>query len=156
VPDPAGSPCLLCERIARIDAGQYPYAVATLATGYVNLMENQFYEGTTEFVSRVCVAELHELDPDFRARYLEQMALVAQAVWRAFEPRKLNYEALGNAVPHLHWRIVPRLADDPNPGGPIWENEEFVAQVRAGGNELPRRRRDALRARLRSALDELV
>jgi diadenosine tetraphosphate (Ap4A) HIT family hydrolase len=155
VPDPSSS-CVLCERIARIDTGQYPYAVATLATGYVNLMENQFYEGTTEFVSRVCVAELHELDPDFRARYLEQMALVAQAVWRAFEPRKLNYEALGNAVPHLHWRIVPRLVSDPNPGGPIWENEEFVAQVRAGATRISPRRRDALRARLRSALADSI
>ena len=38
--------CLLCARLEQIDAGRYPYAVAQLSTGYVNLMECQYYEGT--------------------------------------------------------------------------------------------------------------
>jgi len=144
--------CLLCARLEQIDAGRYPYAVAQLSTGYVNLMECQYYEGTVEFVSRVCVAELHELDPEFRARQLEEMATVAAAVWRAYGPRKLNYEALGNAVPHLHWRIIPRLPDDPNPAGPIWENPEFVAAMKAGTAEPTAARRADLKRRLAAAL----
>lgn len=144
--------CLLCQRLEQIDAGTYPYAVAQLSTGYVNLMESQFYEGTTEFVSRVCAAELHELEPEFRTRYLEEMAVVADAVWRAFEPHKLNYEALGNAVPHLHWRIIPRLGGDPNPGGPIWENGEFVASLQAGTATPGPQRLEQLKDRLAAAL----
>jgi diadenosine tetraphosphate (Ap4A) HIT family hydrolase len=34
-------------------------------------------------------------------------------------PVKLNYDVLGNAVPHLHTHIVPRHADDPRPGWPF-------------------------------------
>ncbi len=54
------------------------------------------------------------------------MAFVAEAVFRAFEPRKLNYELLGNSVTHLHWHLVPRYADDPNPQWPIWSNQAFL------------------------------
>jgi diadenosine tetraphosphate (Ap4A) HIT family hydrolase len=49
------------------------------------------------------------------------MVGVARAVARAFAPRKLNYELLGNTVPHLHWHVLPRYADDPNPLRPVWE-----------------------------------
>jgi diadenosine tetraphosphate (Ap4A) HIT family hydrolase len=147
--DPTG--CLLCNRNALVDTGAYPYSIAVLSTGYVNLMECQFYEGTVEFVCRVCASELHELDPTFRSRYLGEMALVADAVWRAFGPRKLNYEALGNAVPHLHWRVIPRGVDDPNPRGPIWENPVFLEHLHAGTSAPTAGRREELKRRRRLA-----
>lgn len=28
------------------------------------------------------------------------------------QPRKINLAALGNMVPHLHWHVIPRFADD--------------------------------------------
>ena len=36
-----------------------------------------------------------------------------------FAPVKLNYDVLGNSVPHLHTHLVPRYADDPRPGWPF-------------------------------------
>ena len=36
-----------------------------------------------------------------------------------FEPVKVNYETLGNALPHLHTHVMPRYADDPKPGWPF-------------------------------------
>jgi diadenosine tetraphosphate (Ap4A) HIT family hydrolase len=72
------------------------------------------------------VPELHELKPDVRSRFLGEMALVAEAVFRAFSPRKLNYELLGNSVSHLHWHIFPRYEDDPNPQWPVWNNTAFL------------------------------
>ena len=44
---------------------------------------------------------------------------VARAIETAFAPIKLNYDVLGNSVPHLHTHIVPRYADDPRPGWPF-------------------------------------
>ena len=32
---------------------------------------------------------------------------------------KLNYDVLGNSLPHLHTHVIPRYADDPRPGWPF-------------------------------------
>ena len=107
-----------------------PYFVAELETGYVVLADNQYVPGYSLFISNTCVPELHELPRDRRSRFLEEMALAAEAVFRAFEPRKLNYELLGNSVAHLHWHLIPRYADDPKPAWPIWSNDEFLSAPR--------------------------
>jgi diadenosine tetraphosphate (Ap4A) HIT family hydrolase len=31
----------------------------------------------------------------------------------------MNYETLGNTVPHLHTHLIPRFVADLNPGGPF-------------------------------------
>lgn len=45
--------------------------------------------------------------------------MAAKAVERLFAPAKLNFETLGNALPHLHTHIVPRFVGDPTPGRPL-------------------------------------
>lgn len=122
--------CEICERIARFTL-ENPYLIAELSTGYAVLADNQYYRGYTIFVAKQCVPELHHLARDVRSRFLEEMAQVAEAVFRAFAPRKLNYELLGNSVPHLHWHLFPRYDDDPNPQWPVWNNEDFLRAPRA-------------------------
>jgi diadenosine tetraphosphate (Ap4A) HIT family hydrolase len=145
--------CDLCERIARTERGENRFTVARTSTGYVNLADVQYYEGYTIFVAKRCANELHEMPRDERNEFLEEMAAVAQAVFEAFKPRKLNYELLGNGAPHLHWHLFPRHADDPRPGGPVWEDEEFLRLVHAGAQEEPNRV-DALKARLLGTLEK--
>lgn len=125
--EPTG--CLICERIAMIAAGTSPWFVAELETGYVVLGDHQFFRGYTLLLSKVHVPELHDdacadakryLPRPERLRFLHEMSEVAEAVFRWARPRKLNYELLGNAEPHLHWHLFPRHADDPRPGGPPW------------------------------------
>ena len=36
-----------------------------------------------------------------------------------WQPVKLNYDILGNSLPHLHTHVMPRYADDPKPGWPF-------------------------------------
>ena len=122
--------CEICRGVPKMNA-ENPYFVAERETGYVVLGWNQTIPGYTLFLSKTCVPELHDLAPAVRLRFLEEMALVAEAVFRAFAPRKLNYELLGNSVSHLHWHIFPRYGDDPNPAWPVWNNEEFVNAPRA-------------------------
>ena len=117
--------CEICERMARFTLDS-PYVIAELESGWAVLGDNQTIPGYTIFLSKTCVSELHDLDPDRRSRFLEDMALVAEAVFRAFSPRKLNYELLGNSVSHLHWHLFPRYADDPNPRFPVWNNDAFM------------------------------
>ena len=48
---------------------------------------------------------------------MEEVSAVAAALNRAFNPTKINYELLGNMVPHMHWHIVPRFTTTPSGPG---------------------------------------
>lgn len=117
--------CLICKRIHQIKDGNNKYFVKELETGYVVLADYQFYKGYTIFLSKTHVFELHELGR-LRTQYLEEMALVSEAVYNLFSPNKLNYELLGNTDRHLHWHIIPRYLDDPNPSSPVWTSDKHI------------------------------
>jgi len=129
---PGGEYCDLCTRIERAERGENPFAVARTATGYVNLADVQYHEGYSVFVSKRCVSELHELPGAERDQFLHEMALVAEAVFEAFQPRKLNYELLGNGAPHLHWHLFPRHTTDARPSGPVWKDAGFLEALEGG------------------------
>lgn len=65
------------------------------------------------------VAEPTELTSDEAARFWQEVLIVGRAIEDVMQPIKLNYNLLGNSVPHLHAHIVPRYADDPRPGWPF-------------------------------------
>lgn len=64
-------------------------------------------------------AEPTELAEEAAAAFWRETLVVGRAIERAFGPVKLNYDLLGNSVPHLHFHVVPRYADDPRPGWPF-------------------------------------
>ena len=144
--------CPACKRNQAADRGEDPWAVARLTTGYVKVHEIRYFRGYTFFVAKDCVAELHELEVDARDAHLAEMAEVAHAVVEAFQPQKLNYEALGNSVRHLHWHLIPRRSDDPRPWGPVWEDLEFLRAVWTGAPRYDESERDELREALFRAL----
>jgi diadenosine tetraphosphate (Ap4A) HIT family hydrolase len=114
------SQCLVCERIKNIQDKINPYFVTEFETGYVVLGDFQYFKGYTLFLCKQHKTELHQLESNFKMKFLQEMSMVAEAVFLAFKPKKLNYELLGNTVSHLHWHIFPRYDDDPVPGMPIW------------------------------------
>lgn len=65
------------------------------------------------------VAEPTELEPDEAAAYWLEALRVGRALEQHLEPVKLNYNVLGNSLPHLHTHVLPRYADDPRPGWPF-------------------------------------
>ena len=140
--------CEVCEIQARTERGEDDWAVARLQSGYVQLYRIQYYRGYTFFSAKRCVRELHLLPDSERALFLHEMAEVAGAVFRAFAPVKLNYEMLGNGVPHLHWHLVPRHLDDPRLFAPIWENLDFLRLAWTNHEEADGALRGELRARL--------
>jgi diadenosine tetraphosphate (Ap4A) HIT family hydrolase len=75
------------------------------------------------------VTELYDLTAAERSALMEEVSRVAQALARVFRPVKMNYELLGNLVPHIHWHLVPRLATDPGLRGPIWTVEHPPAPL---------------------------
>ena len=65
------------------------------------------------------VVEPTELSDAEAATYGREVLRVGRALEAVLQPVKLNYDLLGNSVPHLHTHIVPRYADDPRPGWPF-------------------------------------
>jgi diadenosine tetraphosphate (Ap4A) HIT family hydrolase len=45
---------------------------------------------------------------------------VEQALRELLKPDKINLASLGNQVPHLHWHVLPRFADDAHFPDPVW------------------------------------
>jgi diadenosine tetraphosphate (Ap4A) HIT family hydrolase len=64
------------------------------------------------------VVEPTELTDEEAAAYWRELLTVGRAIEQTMQPVKMNYNLLGNSVPHLHTHIVPRYEDDPKPGWP--------------------------------------
>lgn len=145
-------PCLVCDRIAQIKRNENRHFVAELDTGYVVLGDFQFFRGYTLFLSKTHATELHELPTAIRERHLIEMSQVAEAVFLCFQPKKLNYECLGNAEPHLHWHLFPRYGDDPSPDTCSWKVDttiRYAEQYRPsdqGLNQMKHQLMDILRS----------
>ena len=112
--------CPLCAKLARLAdlpaeemVWQFPHSVALLGPW-------QRFTGCCILVSRTHASELSRLDEPDRRSYLDEMCLLARAIETAFAPRKMNYELLGNQVPHLHWHLFPRPQDDDDVLRPVW------------------------------------
>jgi diadenosine tetraphosphate (Ap4A) HIT family hydrolase len=132
----SASDCPMCRKVAaelpeHEVVWRFPHSVALLGPW-------QFYHGYCLLVSRTHATELSRLPEAERRAYLDEMCLLARAIETAFRPHKLNYELLGNQVPHLHWHLFPRYADDPDALRPVW-----LALDQAERDEPIRRRLEA-------------
>lgn len=65
------------------------------------------------------VAEPTQLGAEEAAAFWSELLHVGRALEAHFDLVKLNYDILGNSVPHLHAHVIPRYADDPRPGWPF-------------------------------------
>jgi diadenosine tetraphosphate (Ap4A) HIT family hydrolase len=121
--------CSFCKETSDVinkNTSPYPHFVIELETGYVSLGYRQYYKGYCVFICKEHGFELHKLPSEFRKKFLYEMTLVSEAVDRAFKPKKINYELLGNSYSHLHWHIFPRYKNDPKPKIPVWSNIEYI------------------------------
>jgi diadenosine tetraphosphate (Ap4A) HIT family hydrolase len=98
--------CLAC-------SGRWPRAdhrIADLGVSVAYLHADQFFPGWTVLVLKRHATELYELSREERAGLMEEVSEVARVLATTFHAIKVNYELLGNQIPHIHWHIVPRLA----------------------------------------------
>ncbi|WP_338765882.1 HIT family protein [Nocardia vulneris] len=65
------------------------------------------------------VNEPFELTESEYSEYWRDVLKVAKALTRHYQPLKMNYETLGNSLPHLHTHLIPRYVVDPAPGRPF-------------------------------------
>ena len=66
------------------------------------------------------VVEMTDLEISPRNDFMRAVYFVEESVRQMMNPDKINLASLGNAVPHLHWHIIPRWLDDSYFPLPIW------------------------------------
>lgn len=122
-----GRACVLCRSLDGIHAVGAEPPVAELPETVAVLGENQGCPGWCVLILREHIEHLGALPIDRQARVFTEVARVAGAIRSVFRgsglgggPPRINYESLGNQVPHVHWHVIPRHADDPDPTRPVW------------------------------------
>lgn len=131
--------CLICKRINMIKDGKNPYFVAELETGYVVIGDYQYFKGYSLLLSKEHTPELHGLQVEYKVKFLTEMSWVAEAVHKAFDADKMNYELLGNGDAHLHWHLFPRRFSEENPTHPVWWTDRkimYSEEVKPSSEEL--------------------
>lgn len=139
--------CPLCESLTLARRGEHPGLVAELAESYALLAENQGALGWCVLVLKEHAEHLSELPADRQARLWDDVRRVAAAQRAVFGAVRINYECLGNLVAHVHWHVIPRHADDPQPRDPVW----LWAKERQAGSVSDADRRELIK-RLRAAI----
>jgi diadenosine tetraphosphate (Ap4A) HIT family hydrolase len=139
--------CTGCTRIEAIQQKRNPDFVATLSESHVTLADEQAYRGYCILLLKEHQEHLDALPFDRQRRLWEDVTRVGAAVRKEVSPVRLNYACLGNYLAHVHWHVIPRHADDPEPRNPIW-----VRPLSERRLALPVSQRETLIRNLRSAL----
>lgn len=84
--------------------------------------EGADYPGFCRVVWHDHVLEMGDLPPVDRNHLMNLVYATEAALRLLYRPLKINLASLGNLVPHLHWHVIPRFADDPVFPAPIWAN----------------------------------
>ena len=141
------SACFACGRIAAIRQGKDPAFLAELSESYAVLSDARGYAGWSVLLLKDHEEHLDLLPLARQERLARDLARMAAAVRAAFRPRRLNYECLGNVQPHVHWHVIPRHGDDPQPDAAVWVRPAAEREARVSDAE-----RDERVGRLREAL----
>lgn len=86
----------------------------------VIMVNDEAYPGFVRVIWHDHVREISELGTAERLALNDAVYRVELAVRAVMAPLKINVASLGNVVPHLHWHIIPRYADDAHFPAPVW------------------------------------
>jgi diadenosine tetraphosphate (Ap4A) HIT family hydrolase len=86
----------------------------------VIMVDDANYPGFCRVIWNDHVREMSDLAPADRMRINDVVWHVETAMRQVMDPLKINVASLGNVVPHLHWHVIPRYADDAHFPNPVW------------------------------------
>lgn len=108
MPTPA-SECLYCQNNDTLH--QLMIKICDLKVSQLFLFKEQSYTGRCNVVYKDHGQELYELSDEQRNLFMEDVATVAKAIAKAFNPTKINYGAYSDTLSHLHMHIAPKYKD---------------------------------------------
>lgn len=118
------------------------------------LIDDAQYPGFCRVVWNEHAKEMTDLPPSDRALLMAAVWQVEAAVRDVMRPDKINLASLGNVVPHVHWHVIARYADDAHFPGPVWAQQQrtpAASGLAARSALLP-----ALRAAIARQMDQLL
>src|SRR3954464_3734497 len=114
-----GIGCPMCQG-GRPESDDYGVRIYTSDHADAYLQRADVQRGYTVVIWRGRhVTEPTELNETESRDYGNDVLTVARALLAYYRPLKMNYETLGNSLPHLHTHLVPRFRDAPAPGRPF-------------------------------------
>lgn len=113
---------LISDRVALARIGANDKVICRLPSGWAVMGDVQFLPGYCLLLPDPVVPSLNDLNSEARTAYLLDMARIGDAVLKATEALRINYEILGNSEPELHCHIFPRYPSEPekNRRKPAW------------------------------------
>ena len=87
------------------------------------------YPGFLRVIVNRHVKEMTDLAE--RERLMRVVFACEAALRQLCQPDKVNLASLGNVVPHLHWHVIARFADDAHFPDAIWAAPRRPAKSRA-------------------------
>lgn len=109
--------CELCHQ----DGGELLYRDDKLR---VILVADADYPAFCRVIWHAHVKEMTDLSAPDRAHIMDTVWRTEQALREVLNPDKINLASFGNMVPHLHWHVIPRFADDKHFPQPVWGNAQ--------------------------------
>ncbi|KGF79095.1 histidine triad (HIT) protein [Massilia sp. JS1662] len=104
--------CELCDLSAPAVVDNDKFAVI--------LVDDANYPGFARVIWKDHVREVSDLADADRLLLNDAVYKLELAVREVMQPLKVNVASLGNVVPHLHWHVIPRYADDAHFPAPVW------------------------------------
>ncbi len=144
------------DRIGAAQRGENPLVIARMRSGFAVIGDYQFMPGYCVLLASPQANHLSDLALPARTTFLADMSLLGEAIMSVVQPRRMNYEILGNTDEYLHAHVWPRYDWEPQEyrGGPAWRypREQRFAEEHAYSDE----RHGELRQRIGEALRALM
>lgn len=119
------SECLYCQNNETLD--RLMIKIGDLEISQLFLFKEQSHLGRCNVVYKDHGVEFHDLSDEQRNTFMKDVAKVARAIAKSFNPDKINYGAYADTLSHLHMHIVPKYKNGYGFGSVFEMNPQKVA-----------------------------
>ena len=134
--------CAYCMRGELLDA--FGIYICDLRVSSLILFKEQSKPGRVIVAYKDHVSEIVNISEEERNLYFADVAQAANALHKAFNPKKVNYGAYGDTGCHLHFHLVPKYEGGDEFGGVFQMNPGKVYLTEAEYAEMIQKIKDNL------------